>query len=109
MQTEFRNNHRKCIDDLFFCNSLFLDEEDGVISCDGSQNLGDVAVVNVVGNAAGISGARAYHAEVAREVDALETWPGRVLITTMLPEKLMERNPVPIAMLLIGIWLDTRL
>ena len=43
------------VDNLFLRSPFLLYHEDGVISCDGSQYLRNVAVVDVVGDAAGIS------------------------------------------------------
>lgn len=39
----------------------------------------------------------------------LLAYPGRVLITTMFPEKLIDWNPVFTIILLTGIWFDTLL
>ena len=52
---ELRNHFRQDVDDFLFCSTLLLDQEDGVISCDGSKNLRNIAVVDVVGDTARIS------------------------------------------------------
>ena len=60
------------IDDGVMVGAFANDDKYGIVTGYRAENLRYLTVVNVVGNAAGISRARAYHAEVAREVDALK-------------------------------------
>lgn len=64
----------------------FLDhDEDGVITSNGTNDFWNIAAVNVPGNGTGIA--------------------GRVLMTPMLPEKLMLINPGTciISLMLLGV------
>ena len=49
------------------------DDEDGVIAGNRTENLGQIAVVDVPGNTAGIARARLDDADVPGEVDADES------------------------------------
>ena len=67
-------------DHIVFCGGILDDDEDGIIARYGSQDVGDVTVVDVEGNAAGIAWPRLDDPHIAREIDGDEAGDGHHLL-----------------------------
>ena len=55
-------------------DAVFNDDEDGVITCNGTNDFGNIAAVNIPSNRTGIARACLYDAHVTRKIDADKPW-----------------------------------
>ena len=66
---EGRDDGAQALDDALAAAALLEDEQDGVIAGNGTQQVGHIGVVDVVGDKAGVAGTGFDDAEISREVD----------------------------------------
>ena len=69
---DFWNYFRKDLDDFLLGYSFLFYEEDGVVSSDSSKDLGNIAVVYVVSDAASVSRSRLDNYHISGESDRLK-------------------------------------
>ena len=69
---DFWNYFRKDLDDFLLGYSFLFYEEDGVVSSDSSKDLGNIAVVYVVSDAASVSRSRLDNYHISGEIDRLK-------------------------------------